>query len=387
MMPNTAMDAQSSFAYLTDQLPLWLSQLNDLSRYACGKSEEFAAEYRSLVNEPRHKRQKSASLQSIQSADSPSARPSDAGARADSRADASLSTPSRPVEVSALEGQRKRKRPWSMRSNEPKPQPTRRRNLIVHYDSHVQVQLDSMVKAIGIARNNLRKARNAHQATSGFSLPALKRKGPATLMSSLESVRSSSKEQSSFSVSSSKCTSRSACQSTSETDMAMFSSTDKKLETVQSLYETAAYQFLRDGECKHSFDSAKNHLDALLVEAQKCRHMFEEKAAREQKENASHLNSDATETTSDSNGHSSTSSFEPLHIVNNKFGPTQLSQTLEDMKQRPVLREPGPTDLSHLVSGSTVIEVNDDESDEESIGEIDTNRFRATNVARIARAY
>ncbi|RMZ88844.1 hypothetical protein DV736_g3938, partial [Chaetothyriales sp. CBS 134916] len=385
-MQNQPMDAEASFTYLNDQLPLWLTQLNDLSRYASGKSEEFAAEYRSLVNGPRRKRLKSTSLQSIHSVDSPSARATGVASRAD-RADASHSIPSYPTEVSTLEGQRKRKKPWSIRSSQPRTQQPRCRSQVVYYDSHIQVQLDCMVKAIGIARNNLRKARNAHQAAHGFSLPTLKHKGQSALMNSLDNLRSSSKQQSALAISNSKFILRSSCQPTSENDLTLFSSADKQLETVQGLYETAAYQFLRDGECKGELDSAKNHLDTLAAEAQKSLNAFQEKAARKRKEDTSCLDSDVTETASDSSQRPSTISFEPLQIVKNEFGPTQLSQTLEDMKQRPMLNESGPTDLSYLSTAGAVIEVNDDESDEESIGDIDMSQFRATNVARLARAY
>ncbi|RMZ77705.1 hypothetical protein DV738_g4234, partial [Chaetothyriales sp. CBS 135597] len=388
-MPNRPMDAESSFAYLNEQLPVWLAQLNELSKYAAAKSEEFEADESLLVNEPTAKRFKSTSLQSLESSGSPAAESDPSGLQPDC---SSCTTPPPGQNGSASafsDGQRKRKRTQAVRSTELCPlQPPRRQKKVVQYDSHVQVQLDCMVKDIGIARNNLRKARNAHQATRGFTLPPLKRKASSGPISSLEDGGPRGKQQGMLAIAKAK---QVMSHPTPESDMALFFSADKQLETVQDLYETAAYQFLRNGECMTQLDSAKIRLDGLVVEAVESLNTFREKVTKESTEDqsSSDLGEATKKDTSDSNPQrcSPARAFHPPNTVHNKFGPTRLCQTLEEMNQRPVINQSLPIDLSHLAAASPVIEVNDDESDEESISELDMSRFRASNMARVARAY
>ncbi|RMD44998.1 hypothetical protein DV735_g128, partial [Chaetothyriales sp. CBS 134920] len=382
------MDAESSFTYLKDQLPVWLAQLNELVAYASGKSNEFEAEESLLGTEPTAKRLKATSVQSIGSSGVEAAPSADSAAQPDR---SSCTTPLA-AEPSASDGQRKRKRPWSIRPAElwPLRQP-RRPKKVVHYDSHVQVQLDSMVKDIGIARNNLRKARNAHQASRGFPLPTLRRKGSAGMMASPEAAEPRGKQQSMLATSKAKYAMRYSPHSTTEPDMALFFAADKQLEIVQDLYETAAYQFLRDGDCQVQLNSAKSRLDALVIEAEQSLNTFRGKVTKEDEstQDQSSSDPDTTKASSDSKQQQQQQqrSTVSVDIVHHKFGPTRVCQKLEDMNQRPVLKEPVPIDLSHLAAASPVIEVNDDESDDESLGELDLSRFRASNMARLARAF
>ena len=156
----------------------------------------------------------------------------------------------------------------------------------------------------------------------------------------------------------------------------------KTLEAVQSLYETAAHQFLRDGDCKTELDSALLQLNIVLNEAKHAAEILQQKA-EDHKDETSQAESDAVDTASDISQQTPPIAFDPLQILNNKYGPVSLSQTLEDMKNRPMLSAPG--DLSSLPTAGVEIEV-DDDSDDGSIEEIDMTQFRAANRARLARA-
>lgn len=189
-------DAISSFVHLTDNVPRWLTQLNCLSEYTIQKHTEYVAEYTGLVDNVRPQKIKSSSLQSIHSDTSKSVRLADI----DLQTDSALPTPPNPVDINPLEAgnkylyaqiQRKRKPTSSVRSGASGPQKFRSKNqAVIHYDAHIQTELDAMVKAIGVARNNMRKSRNAFNASQGFSLPSIGKK--ATPTPSLDDLRPTS---------------------------------------------------------------------------------------------------------------------------------------------------------------------------------------------------
>ncbi len=183
----------------------------------------------------------------------------------------------------------------------------------------------------------------------------------------------------------SKQTPRSPSQQPSKGGDAFFTSADKTLEAVQALYETAAHQFLRDGDCKTELDSALTQLKAVLVEAQHAVENLREKAEKQQEESVQ-ADSDAADTASDISQQTPPINFDPLQMISNKYGPTTLSQTLEEMKNRPMLNAPAVGDVSNLPTAGVEIEVDDDASDDESISEIDMSQFRSVNRPWLARA-
>ena len=388
-------DAVSSFVYLTDNVPSWLAQLANVSRYATQKNSEFVTEYKQLVHKVRNKRRKSASLQSIHSDQGEEPRIPEVSPQ-------ELPAPPHPTELDPTEDghkylyaqqfNRKRKLTSSVRSGASGPQKFRSRNqVVVYYDSHVQNELDTMVKAIGLARNNLRKGRNSLKAAQGFQLPTL---GKRFDTSSIDSLRATAISRTNPALPSAKYMPRSAAnQAPTTPEEEHFASADSSLESVQSLYETAAHQFLRDGDCRSELDDAQTKLEAVLIEATSARKILESLAEEQKrKDEAAHLqpDSDATDSASDfSQQTPPVIGFDPLAIVTNKFTPSTLSQTLDDMKHRTML-SPAPTGgggggiIAALPTAGVEIEVDTDD-DGESIGEIDMSQFRTRGRVGLTR--
>ena len=387
------MDAVSSFLHLTNNIPTWLEQLQVLTKYTADKNAEFVMDYKRIVNQLKPSRVKSPSLASIHS-DHESAHQIQIDPQS------GLSIPPRPdlVDVDPLEAgnrylyaqiQRKRKATSSMRSGASGPQNFRTKNqVIIYYDSHVQEQFESMVKAVGVARNNLRKGKNALVASRGFALPSLARR-PNGISStpSLDSMRHTAMSRSSPVIPGSKYMLRTRPQEPTSQDELAFAEADKSLESLQALFETSAHQFLRDGDCRVELRMATGTLESVLRLAKSTAESLQDFANREA-EKAQHqdVESDAppsistSSQTDQSPSLQSHSSFEPVY----KLGPTSIHRTLEEMKARGLISPPAVPE-STAASMPTVdmaIEV-DDGSEGTSIDELDIALFRATNPSRI----
>ena len=380
-MAAPQIDAVASFTYLTDNIPSWLEQLAALTKRTTEKHAEFVAEYTSVLTQIKRnpKRVKSPSLQSIhskgdQSIDVPQVDPPN---------EDTLPQPPDPIDINPLEAgtkylyaqaQKKRKPNSSIRSGASGPQKYRSKHqVIIYYDAHVQNELDAMVKAVGVARNNLRKGRNALNASRGFQLPTLSRKlDPFSLSPSLESIRAQAISRSSPALSGKYGLSTSS-QGPANGDEACFTDTDKMLETIQGLYETAAHQFLRDGDCKKELETAKDELNTVLEKAKPTVEALKEKAKTDEEAGKQEADDSDSEITL-----CNKPSTEQLKIVSSKTTPSVL-QTLDDVKTRNIL----PPPVEPLPTAGMTIEVDDDASDDGSVGEIDISQFRMTNARRL----
>lgn len=396
IMAPTQMDAVSSFTHLAENIPSWLVQLTDLSSYTSIKNAEFVAEYSRLVKAVKPKRIKSPSICSIHSDESKSAPlPQSPSAR-----DAGLDTPDSqqvdPLEAGnrhlyADQVQRKRKTNASMKSGASGPQRFRSKHqVIIYYDSHVQGELDALVKSIGIARNNLRKGKNALTASRGFRLPNLSKRYDDLTSPSLENIRSMTKYRSSgLSPGVSKFSLRTSTQQPQDEDEAVFLDSDKVLEQAQNLFETAAHQFLRDGDCIKELDGAKTKLTSLLEVAKTTAVTLQEKAQqREAEESDADVSADVSQAQSVSEKDcpsllTDKSSIEPLVTPPSaKTGLSMMHDTLDGMRARGVVSAP-PATSNQAQTGMT-IEV-DDGSDAGSFGDInlDISQFRTANRLRM----
>lgn len=387
-MASQQMDTVSSFVHLTDNIPSWLDQLAHLTKHAAEKNAEFVAEYTKVVNNLRPKRIKSPSLQSIHFEQDPSVHLS----QIDPQNEDALPTHPQATEINPLEAgtkylyaqaQKRRKPDSSIRSGASGPQKFRSKNqVIIYYDSHLQAELDSMVKALGVARNNLRKGRNALIASRGFQLPAPSRRfDAAPLTPSIDNIRSQATSRPAIP---GKYNLRSSSQVASNEDEACFTDVDKMLEGIQGLYETAAHQFLRDGDCKAELEDARASLDAVLEKAKPTVEVMKEKAMRNQettaKDQAESKDTDSETTLS------ATPSTEHLKPIFNKAVSTSIAQTVEDMKTLAAMSAPAlPTAAeSPLPTAGMTIEVDDDASEDGSLADLDISQYRL-NIARQLR--
>jgi len=382
-----AMDAHSSFVYLLENLPTWKTTIVSLSAYAAQKNEEFVNEYAQLVNQIRPKRKKTASLASIHTNDE----------AVEQQADDVPSIPNR-AEINPLEAgnkylyaqaTKKRKPGTSIRSGASGPQKFRNKNqVIIYYDSSLQEQLDCMVKSIGVGRNNLRKGKNALVAARGFRLPTLGAR--AREYPSLDSLRStmiSRKTSAVMPIPGKKVADRP--QTPVADDESSFLLVDRELESIQSLCETAAHQFLRDGDCSTELNTILQKFDAVLAQAIKTAESLKKFTEQQNEAAQEDTDSDGCTLVSDTTQSDTTLSVQsPLDRgpyirsgLGKDSGPTLLTRTLEDMKaQELVFSAPELADNNAPGLLTDNIEV-DDASDQSSIV-VDITQYRMANPRR-----
>lgn len=388
-----AMDAHSSFIYLIDHLPAWKACIDSLIVHAAQKNAEYAAEYTRLVKQIRPKRRKSPSVASIHDHDD-----EPMGDRSESSSNpGGVSSPD-PAEINPLEAgckylyaqaRRRRKPGNSIRSGASGPQKFRNKNhVIVYYDGYLQEQLDSMVKMVGVARNNLRKGKAALAAARGFRLSTLTTRvshGHPTL----EDIRSTIASRNTSALLSGRKYHTSAGQPAPDEETA-FLQVDKQLESIQSLCETAAHQFLRDGDCKSELDNVQQKFDAVLAQAIQFAESLKKSQETQDSSNVEmdHPNSDSSHGSTDSDGTLSTQpSLDVLRTP--KMGATSdpspliINHPLESMKSRPAfMTAPGiSADNNNPALVADNIEV-DDASDQDSIV-VDISQYRITNPRRV----
>jgi hypothetical protein len=363
------MDATTSFVYLTDTLPRWIQQVKDLSTHASKKHAEYAAEYIRRLNHIRSKKERTLSLASIHTHKNEPVEPPPEILERPAESTPEPSTPE-PLHIPPLEAgnkyllaqaQRKRKLGSSIRSGASGPQKFRSKHMdVIYYDEYLQEQLDTLVKGIGGARNNLRKGKLSRSASRGFQLPCFGRasnqgnysipslngfKNPPT---SYLSVPTDSKVQPAHH---------------KPTADEAFINADKHLEGAQSLCETAAHQVLRDGNCSVELNSVITKLESALEIATATVAQLREEEA-EQKEQAGNQ----TQTDPETTPLPDTSS--PPSLTNSST--SKLVPSLSEKVEFP------PPPLAVGSGGMTEIEV-DDDSDQESIV-VDISKFRVART-------
>jgi hypothetical protein len=224
-------------------------------------------------------------------------------------------------------------------------------------------------------------------SSRGFRLPALSKRYDNLTSPSLDNIRSLSKYRTgSMSPSGSKFNLRTSNSQPQDDDEAAFINSDKVLEQVQSLYETAAHQFLRDGDCQKELSSASTKLTELLDTATAVAETLKTKLHTEQAE--ADASADVSPAPSISGNScpsllTDKSSMEPISLppVPVKGQLSALNQTLDDMRAKGVVSAPPATSMP-MNQGPMTIEV-DDGSDTGSFDEIDISQFRSANRLRM----
>lgn len=362
------MNATTSFVYLTDNLPKWIEQVKDLSTHVSKKHAEYAAECTRRLTYVRLKRERTPSLDSIHIQKDEQLQPSPPQViEPPSESTPEVSTPTAP-NISLLEAsnkylvqaQRKRKSTTSLRSGASGPPKFRSKHkVVVYYDAHIQEQLDSLVKSIGGARNNLRKGKLSRSVNIGFQLPSL---GRTSVYNSCGTPSFSGPKK--LSTSTSLPTDpKSQLASHRPTGNEAFTNADKHLEAAQNLCETAAHQVLRDGDCAIELNnvvkSLENALDLAIATVAQLR---EEDA--EQQEGEADLNQTHPDTTPSAD----TSSPPSLTYSSTSKLVPSLDEKMEFSSRA----------LAITSGGVMEIEV-DDSSDQQSIV-VDISKFRSTRT-------
>lgn len=231
-MPAGPMDAVGAFSYLTDNTPAWIDRVTDLVAYTIAKHAEYTEAYRQYATTARpRRRRKNSSVCSIhtddllQSAQNPD---DDAGDLTQGKTEVQDSNP----DAAASAGD---------------PLVSTRHNVIIHYDGHTQKVLEDIVRNIVTARNNIRKGKMSQVPAMGFrsSRPTMPGHGPPdAVLSSIRSARNRAPP---------------GPQKETALDHA-----DKHLEVAHGLCESAAYQFLRAGDCKAELGSVEEKFRILF---------------------------------------------------------------------------------------------------------------------------
>lgn len=253
------MDALGAFTHMKDNLPAWINRVSELAAHTHKKHGEYSEAYRRHANfKPR--RRKNSSVCSIHADDlvpiaqrkGPSPEPVAVETQQDASEQGQRSGRKRTTEEAP-----------SVESNEEyNALVSTRHNVIIEYDGHTQQMLETIVRDIGVARNNIRRGQMSLMPRTGLRAGLLS-KGMMNMPSGLgqtgpiSCVRSTRTTAGVVGISGT-----SALRKDSPFDFA-----DKQLELAHSLCETAAYQVLRSGDCGTELDGVEEKFKIILEAA------------------------------------------------------------------------------------------------------------------------
>lgn len=170
---------------------------------------------------------------------------------------------------------RRKRKPRSSFSGASGPRQYRTRSMvIVYYDSAIQEAFESLVRNIASARNNLRKGKTeasfkARMASLGMDETLFAGGGDLAMLNP-KMMRSRFQRSS---------------QQTPPTEyVPAFEEADQHLEAAQSLCEVAAHQFLRDGDCSDEIEGTKARFQNCLSVAQREADVLRQRKSQESSE-------------------------------------------------------------------------------------------------------
>ena len=247
------MDALKSFTHLSDNLPLWLTKLDELSVQVTEQHARFTT--LTQFTEVKLARKKTDSTESLRPKANDNSQPT-----AIVVTDTLVPPTSQPVSTNAVilkdttRNILRKRKPGSAWSGASGPQRYRTRSMIVvYYDSDIQDAFEMLVRNIAGARNNLRKGKTAasfktRMAAMGMGDPT---SGPgAGLFPMLDP-----KMRLKIGIN----------RQLEGTSMdSAFDSMDHDLEKAQSFCEIAAHQMLRDGDCREEIEATREKFESCL---------------------------------------------------------------------------------------------------------------------------
>ena len=271
-----------SFTHLTENLPSWLSKLDDLTAQVAEQNARFirASQYSEHI--VRRKHNSTESLRPNDNDNDVPEPPSDIAVITTQEPDnyynppdppfKCLSQASRPKIASTSNAQLiqelKRKRKPGSDANSTasgRPRYRTRSMVVVYYDGEIQNAFESLVKSIATARNILRKGKvtatfKARMASMGAEVTPFSSAGGEFAMLNPKLIRSSGFSRT-----------RLGPNMHGDSDMKMmeFDDADKDLETAQNLCEVGAHQFLRDGDCRLEITGTRSRFENVLEIATK----------------------------------------------------------------------------------------------------------------------
>lgn len=282
------MDALASFDHLVQNIPSWLSKLDELSAQVAKQHAHFMR--LTYSTEMQLARQKTGSTESLR----PQERNEIITPSNDKSAEVTVTsmTPEDPQhsqanDALAIKEARRKRKPGSAPSATSGPSKYRTRSMvIVYYDSNIQDAFEELVRNIATARNNLRKGRTAatfkaRMASLGMGPNLFSAGGGRQILDPRMAQFSKRSNPDLVAVKGS-----------------AFDIVDQDLEKAQSLCESAAHQFLRDGDCHDEIRTTRESFQKSIEIAQKeVEKLREEKAKETAEEETTHTEKLETEVT------------------------------------------------------------------------------------------
>lgn len=225
------MDALGAFSHLSENLPSWITQLSDLREHTASKRQEYIEAFK-IHGTVRKRERKNSSVCSIRTDDPGKLDPGDVSTKGT---------------ADAIHGGTHNHAGGLGQSSF-----NARYNLIIHYDGHTQKVLEEIVRSIGTARSNIRRGNMAQLPFTGFRSGGMLSK---TMMAANSSSALSNKVERSDDPGAS---------SRPPQKDPPFESADKLLEVAHSHCESAAYAFLRVGDCGMELNGIEENLNSLL---------------------------------------------------------------------------------------------------------------------------
>ena len=243
------MEALASFTFLSENLPVWISRLNNLSNQVAERHVEFTR--LSQIPSSTTRKRKTGSTESL--------RPNDVTENDHAK------TPPQAMHIDIdpdnkkffrdVREARRKRRSGSLLSGVSGPQKYRTRmSMIIYYDSAIQEGFETLVRNIGSARNSLKKGRHhisfkaRIEASRMEDYPSASR---GKLRHPIGQIEKSNTQKGSGTL-------------TSDLGVEAFDNIDKYLEVAQSLCELGAHQFLRDGDCSDEVQGVKERFENSL---------------------------------------------------------------------------------------------------------------------------
>ena len=258
------MDALTSFTHLTENIPDWLTKLEDLAAQVVEQHSRFTK--LTHLTQLKLSRRRRGSTESLRPNDDGDINQTTAVPLNENSSSGDPGVLNSNFDSAKAMGDVKRKRKCSTVSGASGIRRYRTRSMIiVYYDSAIQDAFESLVRHIASARNNLRKGKTA--ATFKARMIALgMEENPfapgdfAMLSSRTMPVPRSSRTG--------KPTLPASRVGKPPERVPAFEEADKDLEAAQNLCEVAAHQFLRDGDCTEEIQGTRLKFYSCLQTAQ-----------------------------------------------------------------------------------------------------------------------
>jgi hypothetical protein len=246
-------DALNCFTSLLDSIPTWISDLDAIWKAAADRQGEIRFAHH--PEEPTKSPSRPVSTSSKRSKDGAD------NTHRSIRARMHLAGPD------AVPSSPKKRKTLSVASDD-QPGPCKSRiKMAVYYDGETQKQFENLVRAMGSARNSIRKGKMSAK------VDAMDRTGSSSSSSNGDSEGSDADDVDLTKITSglNYKSSRSRLPTFGRNDgTEAFDKVDAKLEKAQAMCERAAHQMLRDGDCRSEITSAQEHFTEarLLAEAE-----------------------------------------------------------------------------------------------------------------------